>query len=193
MFKEMIENYQPKTEQETIDQQLILDFIHRNPDCLERTNLCAHITSSAIIVNETMDQVLFAYHNIYDSWSWVGGHNDGNPDLLEVAIEEAMEETGITQVRPYQKDIFTLDVIYVGNHIKKGKYVPDHLHLNATFLLIASVTEQLVSKPDENQGVRWFLIDEVLNYVTEPRMIPIYQKAFIAIESIKIKQKYQAV
>jgi hypothetical protein len=65
--------------------------------------------------------------------------------------------------------------------------------LNATFLLIASVTEQLVSKPDENQGVRWFLIDEVLNYVTEPRMIPIYQKAFIAIESIKIKQKYQAV
>ncbi len=193
MFKEMFENYQPRTEQEEVDQRLILDFIKRNPDCLERTNLVAHITSSAIIVNETMDQVLFAYHNIYDSWSWVGGHNDGNPDLLHVAIEEAMEETGITKVRPYQHDIFTIDVIYVGNHIKKGKYVPDHLHLNATFLLIADTTEKLISKPDENQGVQWFMMDEVFSHVTEPRMKPVYLKAFKAIESIKLKQKSQTI
>jgi 8-oxo-dGTP pyrophosphatase MutT (NUDIX family) len=189
MFKQMFEAYHPKSEQERIDQRLILDFIDHNPDCLLRTNLCAHITSSAIIVNEAMDQVLFAYHNIYNSWSWVGGHNDGNPDLLAVAIEEAKEETGISLVRPFQEDIFTLDVIYVPNHIKKGTYVPDHLHLNATFLLIAPQSQTLVIKPDENQGVQWFMMDDVLNHVTEPRMKPVYQKAFLEIEAIKLKQK----
>lgn len=185
MYRKMFLDYRPKNEQESVDQQLILDFIDRNPDCLNRNNLVAHITSSAIIVNESMDKVLFAYHNIYQSWSWVGGHNDGNPDLLQVALEEAKEETGVHQIRPFSNDIFTIDAIYVGNHIKKGKYVPDHLHLNATFLLIADEDEIPVSKPDENQGVQWFQIADVLNHVTEPRMKPVYQKAFQEIERLK--------
>jgi len=185
MYLSLFENYVPKTEQETVDKKLILDFINRNPDCLLRTNLVAHITSSGIIVNEAMNKVLFAFHNIYQSWSWVGGHNDGNPNLLEVALSEAIEETGVKSIRPYFDDILTIDAIYVGNHIKKGKYVPDHLHLNATFLFIADEHEKPTSKPDENQGVQWFDIDEVLDHVTEPRMKPVYQKAFQAIEEIK--------
>lgn len=185
MYQSLFENYIPKTEQESVDKKLILDFINRNPDCLLRSNLVAHITSSGIIVNEQMDKVLFAFHNIYQSWSWVGGHNDGNPNLLEVALSEAIEETGVKSIRPYHDDIFTIDAIYVGNHIKKGHYVPDHLHLNATFLFIADEHEQTISKPDENQGVQWFNISEVLNYVTEPRMKPVYQKAFQAIDQIK--------
>src|SRR5690606_13156485 len=136
--------------------------IDRNPDALDRTNLCAHITSSAFVVNQDMTKILFAYHNIYDSWSWVGGHNDGNPDLLEVAIKEAIEETGIKTVKPYSNDIFTIDVIYVKNHIKKNQYVPDHLHLNATFLLIADENENLSINHAENSGVKWFAIDDVL-------------------------------
>lgn len=185
MYRALFENYQPKNEQESVDQQLILEFIDRNQDCLERTNLVAHITSSAIICNPKMDKVLFAFHNIYQSWSWVGGHNDGNPNLLEVALEEAIEETGVKNMRPLMDDILTIDVIYVGNHIKKGKYVPDHLHLNATFLLIADEYEKPTHKPDENQGVAWFSMDDVLNHVTEPRMKPVYTKAFQAIKQIK--------
>ena len=160
-------------------------FIHKNHNFLDRSNLAAHFSSSAIVVNEQMDKVLFAYHNIYDSWGWVGGHNDGNPDPLAVAIEEAKEETGISDVRPYSEDIFMVDVIYVFNHIKHGKYVNDHLHLNVTFLLIADEQQQLQIKPDENSGVAWFELDEVFDKITEPRMVPIYQKAFNEIKRIK--------
>ena len=185
VYKDAFMSYIPKNEQETVDKKAIVEFIKRNPDVLNRENLVAHITSSSIVVNEKLDKVLFAYHNIYDSWGWLGGHNDDDPDLLHVAVKEAKEETGIENVRPYNDEIMMIDIIYVENHIKHGKYVPDHLHLNATYLLIADELDDLVVKPDENQGVKWFLIDDVLNYITEPRMEPIYQKAFNYIKKIR--------
>lgn len=184
-YIEDIKNYIPKNEQEQVDQKAIVDFMKHNKDHLFRTNLVAHLTSSAIVVNQNLDKVLFAFHNIYQSWSWLGGHLDGDSDLLAVAIKEAKEETGITIVEPFSKDIFMLDVIYVHNHIKHQKYVSDHLHLNVTFLLVADDKELLKVKADENQDVKWFDIDEVLNYVSEDRMKPVYQKAFNQIKQLK--------
>lgn len=183
-YIEQIKNYQPFNEQEEYDKNLILDFINKNPNNLYRENLAAHITSSAIVVNETMTKVLFAYHNIYDSWSWVGGHNDGDSNLLKVAIKETKEETGIKEVKPFSKDIFMLDVIYVENHIKNEKYVPDHLHLNLTFLLIADENQKLVIKPDENQAVQWIELDKVFDMISEPRMVPVYKKAFTKLKKL---------
>jgi ADP-ribose pyrophosphatase YjhB (NUDIX family) len=185
MYQDLFNKYIPKSEQEERDLKLILDFILNNNDALDRNNLAAHITSSAFVMNKDLTKVLFAFHNIYQSWSWVGGHNDLNPNLLEVAIKEAKEETGVVNIKPYTEDIFTIDVIYVENHIKHGQYVPDHLHLNASFLLIADESDPLVIQKDENSDVRWFLIDEVKDYVSEPRMIPVYEKAFKIIKNLK--------
>ncbi|QWB99544.1 NUDIX hydrolase [Mycoplasmatota bacterium] len=173
-----IENYQPFNEQEKVDKALILNFIKNNSDHLYRENLAAHLTSSAIVINQDKTKVLFAYHNIYDSWSWVGGHNDGDSDLLKVAIKETKEETGILEVEPYLEDIYMIDVIYVENHIKNGKRVPDHLHLNVTYLLMADDSQKLRVKKDENQAVAWIELEDVFNKISEPRMVPIYRKAF---------------
>ena len=101
MTKDLIKNYKPKCEQERIDQQAILSFLDRNPDAFYRTNLAGHMTASAIVVDSKMEKVLFAFHNIYNSWSWVGGHNDGNEDFLAVAVDEAKEETGVKNIYPY--------------------------------------------------------------------------------------------
>jgi len=185
MYKEEFNSYIPKCEQEVIDKRAILEFVNINSDCLLRTNLIAHITSSAIVVNKKMDKVLFAHHNIYNSWAWVGGHNDGNPNLLEVAIKEAKEETGINNITPFNDDMISIDIIQVENHIKNGHFVGDHLHLNATFLLIANEEDNLVVKKDENSGVRWFYINEVLNYVDEERIKKVYSKIFKRIHSLK--------
>ena len=176
MYKNAFKNYIPLCEQEISDQKAILKFIELNDDCLLRSNLVAHITSSAIVVNKKMDKVLFIHHNIYNSWGWVGGHNDGNPDLFQVAIKEAKEETGVTQIVPYNDEILGIDVIYVENHIKNGKFVGDHLHLNATYLLVADENEKLIVKEDENSGVKWFYINEVNDHVTEERIKTVYNK-----------------
>lgn len=187
MYKKQFEDYLPKCEQEIIDKKAIMSFIENNDDCLDRSNLIAHITSSAFVLNEQMDKVLFVHHNIYNSWGWVGGHNDSNPDLLEVAIKEALEETGISKVSTYSDEMISLDVILVENHIKNGLFVGDHLHLNATYILIASEDEELVVKEDENSGVRWFDISDVMEYVTEDRIKDVYNKIFDRIKAISNK------
>lgn len=173
---EDLKDYQPKNEQEETDRKAMLAFIEKNDDCLCRENLVGHFTSSAIVVNETIDKVLFAHHNIYNSWAWVGGHNDGDDDALFVAIKEAKEETGIKNVIPLAKDIAGIDNIYVMSHMKKGKYVGDHIHFNITYILVTSEEEELVINADENSGVKWFGFNEVLDMVNEERMKPVYKK-----------------
>jgi 8-oxo-dGTP pyrophosphatase MutT (NUDIX family) len=178
MWIEMIQNYKPVNEQEDLDKKQMLQFINQNKDVLNRTHLSGHFTSSAIIVNETMTKVLFIHHNIYKSWGWVGGHNDGDSDFLHVAIKEAKEETGLQQVKPVTNDIIGLDSIYVKNHIKHGAYVPDHLHFNITYLLMANEKDSVSIKEDENSGVKWFDLSQAIDAIDEPRMVPIYQKLF---------------
>ena len=187
MYKKQFNNYIPRGEQEISDKKAIMNFINHNDDCLKRTNLIAHVTASAFVLNKTMDRILFIHHNIFNSWGWVGGHNDSHPNLLEVAMKEALEETGISKVEPFNDEIISLDVIYVENHIKNGLFVGDHLHLNATYLLIASEEEKLVVKEDENSDVKWFNISDVMEQVTEVRIKDIYIKIFDRIKDIKNK------
>lgn len=180
-----LKNYKPKNDQEIYDKKAMIDFILKHDNYLDRSNLYGHFTSSAIIVNETIDKVLFIHHNIYNSWSWVGGHNDGDEDCLHVAIKESKEETGLKEVNVLSKEIAGIDTVYVMSHIKKDQHISDHLHFNITYILQANEKETLHIKPDENSGVKWFSFDEVNDYVSEPRMKPIYNKLINIAKTLK--------
>lgn len=176
-LQKQIEAYIPRNEQETADRQLMLAFMERNPDCLERSNMAAHFSASGWIVNRKRDKVLLCYHKVYDSWSWTGGHADGESNLEAVAIREAQEETGVHAVPVFPGSIFSLECLYVMGHEKRGQYVPCHLHLNLTYLLEADEDEVLTVNQEENSGVRWFPNAEVLTRPTEPWMVErIYRK-----------------
>ena len=123
-----IENYPPFNEQEEKDKVLILGWIRNNENAFSRENTVAHITASAWVVNKDRSKVLMVYHNIYNSWSWLGGHADGETDLLSVAVREVKEEAGISNVTPVSEDIFSLESLTVDGHWKNGKYVSSHLH-----------------------------------------------------------------
>ena len=165
---EEIARYQPFNEQEARDKAVILRFLEQNDDAFLRENRIAHITASAWVVNPARDKVLMVYHKIYDSWSWTGGHADGETDLLSVALREVTEETGVRSVRPVSPEIFSLEVLTVDGHEKRGEYVSSHLHLNVTYLLEADDAEPLRICEDENKGVAWFGLDEALRASTEP-------------------------
>ena len=177
MIIDDIKAYRPCCEQERRDKQLILDFIAKNDDAFLRTNLIAHMTASAWVVNPPRTKVLMVYHNIYDSWSWTGGHADGERDLLSVALREVREETGVKSARPAMEDIYSLEVLTVDGHEKRGEYVPSHLHMNVTYLLEADDHDALTVCEAENSGVAWFTLDGALRASTEPWFVErIYKK-----------------
>ena len=175
-LKEQIEGFEPYNEQERADKEIMLSLIDTYKDVLTRENKVCHFTASNWIVNKERTKVLMAYHNIYQTWAWTGGHCDGDSDLLKVALKEAQEETGIENFKVLSNGIYSLEIASVDSHIKRGKYVPTHLHLNCTFLLEADENDMVKIKPDENSGVKWIDIDKAVEITNEKQMKPIYQK-----------------
>lgn len=172
-----IGEYEPANEQETEDKALMLSWLEHNDDAFSRENAIAHVTVSGWVVNKDRSKVLMVYHNIYDSWSWLGGHADGETDLLSVAVKEVKEESGLAEVHPVSEDIMSLEVLTVDGHEKKGRYVSSHLHMNVTFLLEADSESALSIKADENSNVAWFTPEEALEKSTEPWFVErIYKK-----------------
>lgn len=166
-LKNELEKYVPHNEQEQVDKKIMLNYINDFDNTLTRQNEYGHFTSSAFVLNKERTKILMIYHKIYNSWAWVGGHSDGDSDLLYVAMKEAKEETGIKNVSPISKDIYSLEIITVNGHEKRGKYIGSHVHLNVTYILEADETEEIHIKEDENKGVKWVPIDKILEETSE--------------------------
>ena len=166
-LKKNIKNFKPYNEQEEVEKRIMLNYLNDFDDTLTRQNEYGHFTSSAFVLNKQRTKILMIYHKIYNSWAWVGGHSDGDSDLLYVAIKEAKEETGIKNVVPIFNNIYSIEIINVNGHEKKGKYVGSHVHLNVTYLLEADENEEIHIKEDENSGVKWVPINEILNTTSE--------------------------
>ena len=171
-----IKEYKPYNEQEERDKILILDWIRNNENAFSRENTVAHMTASAWVVNRERTRVLMVYHNIYNSWSWLGGHADGETDLLSVAIREVKEEAGISNVHPVSEEIFSMESLTVDGH----------LHFNLTYLLEADSEEAVSIKADENSGVAWFSPEEALERSTEPWFVEhVYSKLLEKMKDVK--------
>ena len=181
-LRRLIKNFKPYDKQETSDKAVILKWIDNFDNLLSRENEFAHFCGSAFVVNKKRDKALMIYHNIYNSWACTGGHADGEVDMLSVALREAREETGIKNIKPITTEIFLLDTLPILGHVKKGKYVSAHIHLSVTYIAEADENEPLTIKEDENSGVQWIPISEIIEKSTEPHMKHVYKKA---IEKLK--------
>lgn len=172
-----LERYRPWNGQEAADRAELLRRLNSGEALYGRENPAAHLTASAWVVSPDRGRVLMAYHNLYDSWAWLGGHADGERDLLAVALREVREESGLAEVRPVSRDIFSLEILTVDGHEKRGAYVSSHLHLNLTYLLEADPAAAIRCKPDENSRVGWFTPEAAVAASTEPWFRErIYQK-----------------
>lgn len=168
--------FRPYNEQEETEKRLMLQYMDTFPDLLTRENEMAHFTASCWIVNPARTHALMAFHNLYQSWAWLGGHADGEEDLLRVALREANEESGIVGARPLINEIFSLEILGVDGHVKRGRYVATHLHLNCTYLLEADDRLPIRVKADENSAVHWIPFADVEAEVREPEMRVVYRK-----------------
>ena len=177
MYWDDIAAYIPQNEAEAGDKAMFLEYLRRFPDdLLTRENQIAHLTASGFVVNADGTKVLMAHHNLYRVWAWTGGHADGEADLLSVALREVREETGAEHVKPLSPAIASLDILPVWGHVKRGAWVPSHLHLNVTYLLTAEESDPLRPRAGENTKVAWLPADRLLELTNEWQMDGIYAK-----------------
>ena len=172
-----IVRFSPKDGREERERAMMLELIAQYGDgILTRDNDFAHMTASSIIVSRDRKRTLMAFHKIYNSWAWTGGHADGESDFEAIARREAQEETGITDLVLLGNGPASIEILPVWAHVKRGKHVGSHLHLNVSYLFEADESLPLRIAQDENSAVGWIEVDKLSENVSEPPMIPIYER-----------------
>jgi len=160
-----LQNYRTPFEEEST---FIKDFIDLTYDDLAfvRERLQGHFTGSAWIVNKLRTHTLMTLHSKLNRWLQLGGHADGNENLLEVAMTEAKEESGLTSLRFVDAGIFDID-----RHVipEKGD-IPEHFHYDIRFLIEAEMNEPLVISK-ESKDLAWIPFDSVIDLVGQHQSI----------------------
>ena len=178
VWAEPILAFIPGDGREAEERRMLLEIIGQYGDGLiGRENPVFHMTASSIIVSPDRRRTLMAFHRVYNSWAWTGGHTEpGETDLFAVALREAQEETGITGLRPLRQGPASVEILPVWAHKKRGKDVGSHLHLNVSYLFEADDSLPLRIAEEENSAVGWIEIDRLEEYVSEAYMLPIYRR-----------------
>ena len=130
-----------------------LAFVKNNPRCFERELTDGHVTGSAWITSPTGHHVLLIHHRKLDRWFQPGGHADGNPDVGDVALQEAEEETGLANLTLFSPAIFDVDI----HRIPDRGNVPGHWHYDIRFLIRISLesAEGTFGENCEVKAIRW--------------------------------------
>jgi len=148
------------------------EFVARNPDCFERSLVEGHITGSAWILDRAGERVLLTHHRKLNRWLQPGGHADGDPDTLAVALREGLEETGIDPLEPVDREIFDLDI----HPIPARGEEPEHLHYDVRFLLRAAGEERYVVS-EESHDLAWVELGALEDYTREAAMLRMRAKS----------------
>lgn len=146
----LLTEYHPIAQEEHLFKQQMLDFITQHSDCFERFLEKGHVTASALLLNKNHTHALLMHHTKLDKWFQLGGHCDGNPNVVDVAIKEAQEESGIMGIEPVLKSIFDIDI----HLIPANKNEKEHYHYDVRFLLHVTSDEELVQN-SESKELRW--------------------------------------
>lgn len=187
-LRDLLKNYIPGNQQETDDYKIFLERAENQINLTRDSD--AHFTASSFVINQGHTKVLAIFHNIYQSWGWMGGHADGDPDLLHVAKKEAWEESGITNLKLLRPAPISIESIPVLAHVRRGVPVPEHTHLNITFLFEADDSQDIRIEPSGNSGVKWIPLEELVTTSLEPHMQVIYQKI---IDRIQDREKNETL
>ena len=143
------------------------------PQCLHRDHMPGHLTASGWVVHEASACVLLTHHRKLDKWLQLGGHADGEEDLLAAAAREVVEESGLecfSTVRPGGA-LFDIDIHAIPPH----GTVPEHFHYDIRFLFAADVAADPVIS-DESHDVAWVRADDLERYTQEPSMLRMRDK-----------------
>jgi len=143
----------------------------KHSDCFFRDHLPGHITGSAWITNSYFTKVLLVHHVKLDKWLQPGGHADGDENVMNVALRELQEETGLTNSKLYRDAIFDIDI----HTIPERNGFPAHAHYDIRFLFTADESELLIHN-HESHAIQWVNLSILEKYSTEQSILRMKEK-----------------
>jgi hypothetical protein len=165
-----LQTYRSKFPEEHDVADRMLEFVIREHACFDRATEEGHLTGSAWIVHPSDGRVLLTHHRKLNKWLQLGGHADGVQDLLDVALTEAREESGISLFTVLDHEIYDIDI----HLIPARKHEPEHFHFDVRYLLRASTEAYTVS--DESHDLAWIETSMMSTLTTESSMIRMAEK-----------------
>jgi len=167
----LLTNYALSYPQEEAVTNRFTDFVTSNPDCFERTLLSGHVTGSAWVVNKAGTHVLLTHHKKLNKWFQLGGHADGESDILKAALTEVAEESGLDAFEPISKDIFDIDI----HAIPARGDEPEHYHYDVRFAVRAMGSDAYIVS-EESHDLSWVEIEKLVDYTQEESMLRMGRK-----------------
>jgi 8-oxo-dGTP pyrophosphatase MutT (NUDIX family) len=167
----LLEIYNPTDRNEQKMRIETIDFVHKNEGCFKRELLVGHITGSAWIVDKTHQNVLLIHHKKLNQWFQPGGHCDGDSDVLNVAMKEANEETGLLDIQLLSKQIYDIDI----HIIPQRKDVPAHHHYDVRFIFEADENQELIIS-EESNDLAWIPIEKMAEFNNSESMMRMARK-----------------
>jgi len=146
---DLLQAYVPSAAQAACKDEM-LSFIQKQTDCFERSLAMGHITASAWLLNKDGSQALLMHHAKLNIWVQLGGHCDGDSDVMAVAIKEAQEESGISHIIPVNDHIFDIDIHFIPENSREKA----HYHYDVRFLLQVA-SDEMVALNNESKELRW--------------------------------------
>lgn len=169
--------YGQRYPEEQTEVQKFCELLEQEPRCFERDCWRGHITGAAWLVNGAGTHALLTHHRKLGMWLQLGGHSDGDPDTIAVALREAREESGL-EVRLLSKAVFDIDV----HPIPERKNDPEHFHYDVRYVMQVVGSEDFVISA-ESMDLAWVPLANITDYTREStilRMRDKYQSEFPA-------------
>jgi 8-oxo-dGTP pyrophosphatase MutT (NUDIX family) len=160
---DLLNRYRPHDDAEAADVERVRALAATADDPWLRS-LPLHITASALIVHPGSGRVLLRWHQRQQAWLQVGGHGDpGETDALAIALREAREESGLTDLKPWpDAGLRQVAVVSVpANHRE-----PAHEHADVRFVL-ATQDPDAAQAESPDAPLRWLPVREAAGLTSE--------------------------
>ncbi|MEX0289393.1 MAG: NUDIX hydrolase [Flavobacteriaceae bacterium] len=167
----MLSRYREKYPKEAATVDRFITFVSDNDNCFQRSLQEGHVTGSAWVVDSTGEKVLLTHHRKLDRWLQMGGHADGESDVLSVALREVEEESGLAKVAPISTEIFDVDI----HLIPERGHEAEHLHYDIRFALV-NIGDEAYTVSEESHDLKWINISNVSDYTNEESMLRMVRK-----------------
>lgn len=165
-INDILEKYLTMYPDEKQRQQTLLTYLKNNDneDIIDWNNFNGHIVASGFVYAKRQNKFLMLYHKDLNMYLYPGGHvNVDDDNILEAAIREVKEETGLIDIKQLQICNDKLVPIDIDTHeigYNERLKLPKHYHFDFRYFFIVDSVKDINIDIEEHTEYKWISAEE---------------------------------